>query len=137
MYQIVSVSEFKDRRRTGGGQYLTRDDVARAKPARFGDLLRRVGLSLQSQCYNSYVIQRGGESEACVVTVFVDGVFVPPEADLDFAVHPDEVEGVEYYDRSAKTPPQFRSPLANPTNSNCGTLIVWTRFRWKMPKPSP
>jgi hypothetical protein len=131
---------FEQRRaqHTGGGRFITRADLEGSSRSTLANVLRRLP--------GARIIQGGAAMEEylatgqspgphaldhppapCYAQVFVNGVQLyamgrgdPPnlkEIDVN------EVEAIEYYAQPAGTPPQFRT-----MDSDCGTLVVWTRY---------
>ena len=117
---------FQQRRRSGLGRYITPDDIARRRPIYLSDLLRTLpGLYLQtsSDSFSRQLMMRGSGTGFCTPTVYLDGMqmFSFSADDLDAAVQPDDIAGVEVYS-STSVPPQFQRAF-----SGCGSVVVWTK----------
>jgi hypothetical protein len=115
------ITGFEDRRRTGQGSYLTREDIEKRSPISMTDALRTTpGLQIapNGNGTNS-VYGRGG----CKPAVYVDGMQVADGAtDIDAIVRPTDVRGVEIYRSGATAPAEYGGVNGN----SCGTLLIWT-----------
>jgi len=130
---------FEQRRaqHTGGGRFLTRADLEASSRSTLANVLRRLpgtriihgGAAMEEYLATG---QPGPHAldhppAPCYAQVFVNGVQIyamgrgdPPDLkEIDV----NEVEAIEYYAQPASTPPQFRT-----MNSDCGTLVLWTRY---------
>ncbi|HEY8833659.1 MAG TPA: carboxypeptidase regulatory-like domain-containing protein [Gemmatimonadaceae bacterium] len=116
---------FFRRQRSGFGTYFTRDDIDKRQPMFLTDVLTNVsgvrvvrttrGAIVRSSQNTSIV---GGGS---CTRLWVDGAqwgTVMP-GDIDTAVSPDEVAGMEVY-RPGDVPPQFAG------FGQCLTIVIWT-----------
>lgn len=130
---------FYDRRASGPGHFITREEIERSSVAELADAMRGVvGLRVYEPGvdplfptgvqHSELLVRRGGEW--CSPTLFVDGVAVAlgergggGPARPDDYVDPSEVNGVEIYTGAAETPPQFEGMGA------CGAVLIWTRKR--------
>lgn len=123
---------FEDRRATGIGYFLTREDVARRSPVLVTDILASVpGVRLQSSGRGMQRrIYMGRPADGCPAQIYVDGLLLNPaehvaaDADLslDDAVSPGSVEGIEVYRGLSTVPAEFLN-----ARSRCGVVAVWTR----------
>lgn len=137
------VAEFSQRRRTLPGRFLGPEDIARRGATQVSELFKSVpGTYLEvllptdtvSQ-FNGGAVQnvgsdnqlritmRGGFSEKCLPTVWVNGLQLmePTAADLDGVMQPGDLIGVEVYGPT-QVPAQFRV-VAN----GCGAIVFWRR----------
>ena len=73
----------------------------------------------------------------CRPFIFLDGFPMPSTPSvtgvpsLDWALHPDEIGGVEIYVNPSQVPAQFRSFKGE--NRECGVVVFWTRERLGIP----
>jgi hypothetical protein len=58
----------------------------------------------------------------CAVRIYVDGM--PTDTQALQSYRPAQIIAVEWYPRGAQAPLRFQSA----TNTECGVLLVWTRF---------
>ena len=134
--------EFEERRVTGFGAFLTRDDLAKELHRPLGEILTRFPGTRINRFGGQAAVassrggrSRGGDSfdrrkgapPGCYAQVYLDGVRVfsssAGESLFDInSLTPSSIQGIEYYASSVQTPMQF-----NPRNGDCGTLVIWTR----------
>lgn len=115
---------FYERRRTGLGTYITREDIEARNPLYVSDLLRTtpgVRVVPLASRGGGDVRLRGG----CRPEVFVDGVLTAGGLAIDDFLGVQDVEAIEVY-RGPETPAQFKA-------GSCGAVVVWTR----VPEPTP
>ncbi len=146
---LLATRGFDERRRNGIGSFLNRAQLESHGPRQLGEILAGAfgaRLVRMSNGQAALASSRGGAGlggksrggdpsdflrgakRACYTQVFVDGVrvFAPAEGAPLFDVNsldPTEIEAVEYYRGPAETPVRFATP-----DSECGTLVVWTRI---------
>lgn len=125
------VTGFEERRRNGFGYYMTNAEIERRVPFRFTDLARRLpGVQVIVPTGNGPLVvaslraSRGnfgsnGRRSICPMAVFVDDIPLAG-ADLDTAINPSYIRGIEVYPGSAGVPPRYGA-------SACGTMLVWTK----------
>jgi Carboxypeptidase regulatory-like domain/TonB-dependent Receptor Plug Domain len=118
------------RRSSGGGRFLTPEDITRRHPVVTSDLFRTVpGLDVERSASGSTAIKmRGTFEDKCDPAIYIDGAYFSDLStdDVDDAVHPDEIAGIEVY-TGAALPPQFQRALGG-----CGSIVIWTKrqTRW-------
>jgi hypothetical protein len=130
----------RERALAHGGTFVDDTLLARQEHSVLSTLLRRVpGVSLvryqeRGRSYMALGSRRGGTAVAatnpnCFYQIFLDGgrIFAPtarndePPPDIDqFRIA--DLEGVEIYRGTARTPPQFVG-----TGAACGTVLFWSR----------
>jgi hypothetical protein len=124
-------------RRTGQGHFISRTEIAQARPARTTDLLRTLsGLRVdrsRTAGRGDVVRMRGG----CVPAIFIDGNHInrtDPRHSLDEYVVPASIEGIEVYRGAGRSVGHYYDPRG------CGVVLVWTQrgelgatapFRWR------
>ncbi|MDF1504530.1 carboxypeptidase regulatory-like domain-containing protein [Roseisolibacter sp. H3M3-2] len=137
---ILTRRHERERAAAHGGTFLDDTLLARSENTVMSTLLRRVpGTSLiryqaGGRSYMALGSRRGGmtfqaKNPNCFYQVYVDGVqmFVPsarnddPPPDID-QFRPVDLEGVEIYRGSARTPTQYVG-----TGAACGTVLFWSR----------
>lgn len=124
-------AELEQRRRRGFGRFFTREELDRNTGLRLSDLMRRVpGVRVYSSpTGNVVVFQRGSSfSGPCRPTVFLDGMRLGSDEDLDFLANLSSLEAVEVYTSATQTPPEF-------WGGACGSLVLWTRMDGAWPDP--
>jgi hypothetical protein len=154
----ADLNGFEQRRRTGIGHYITADEIDRAHPVQFTNLMQgRPGVMVTTDWTGNQLIQMPAFFGQCTPTIWVDGnVEVYPNGPsagqliagtqyragpvatgldgLNARVQPGEVVGVEIYERQVEIPPEFIVG----GYSQCGAIVIWTRFRFRLPKtPTP
>jgi hypothetical protein len=126
---------FDDRRKSGFGQFVGPEQLAKMESRRTDDVIRMMpGPNVVRGAYASGVyrvermdIQKGADPNKCYATVYLDGVAVfsalPGELLFDInSVPPYQIHGIEYYSSSGVIPPQFPEK-----RGTCGVLVVWTK----------
>ena len=123
--------ELERRRRRGFGHFITREELDRSASSQLSDLLRRVpGVRVYSSpTGNVVVFQRGSSfSGPCRPTVYLDGMRLGTNEDLDFLANVSSLEAVEVYTNASQAPVEFWS-------GGCGSLVLWTRIEGTRPPP--
>lgn len=111
---------FNERRRSGFGRYVTREDIEARNPFYVSDLLRMmpgVRVVPDSRGFGNSVLLRQG----CRPTVYLDGMRLM-EVDgfgIDDLLMAHDVEGIEVY-QGIQAPAQFGG-------GSCGSIVLWTR----------
>ncbi len=123
---------FYQRRAVGAGHFITHEEIERAQPRLFTDLLRSVpGLRLQAMrgSGGGFVAQSGrsavaGGARTCRMLYYVDGVRFPvdTEGGINNLVQPEDLAGVEVYVGTSRVPVQFHS-----ADAHCGVIVLWTQ----------
>lgn len=137
------VAEFSERRRTLPGRFLGPEDIARRGATQVSDLFKSVPgtyleILLPSDTVSQFnggavqnvssdnqlrITMRGGFSEKCLPTIWVNGLQLtePTAGDLDGVMQPGDLIGVEVYS-STQVPAQFRVAA-----NGCGAIVFWRR----------
>ena len=123
-------AEFDHRRRSGGGRYITAEEIARRQAVFTSDLFRAMpGLrfdrtSTGGQLGSPPILMRAAVGGMCKPSIYVDGhyMFDMTADDLDAFVQPSEITGVEVYS-GASAPPEFQSGM-----NGCGSIVIWTNI---------
>ncbi len=122
-----AMADFEKRRRTGFGAFIDENQLNQRGPMFMADIFRTVpGVTIQTgQSAQGRVLMRGSAGGgSCAPAVFLNGLNIPvPDGNLDAAVNPQEVVGVEVYSRTSSVPPQFDS------RNGCGSIVIWTGAR--------
>jgi hypothetical protein len=110
--------DFEERRKSGRGQYLTRDDLLKSNASTLTDVLRRLrGVQTTCQgggCFVSFARSPIG----CLPQYVVDG---RPQPEFGPGTPLGDIYGVEVYSGSSETPAEFVG------EGGCGTIVIWTR----------
>lgn len=119
----VKMTSFFQRKSSGQGYFVTRDDIEKRAPRILTDLLRLVpGLRISCD-FGKCTAQSFQEARrimgGCPIQYFLDGL--PFLGDID-DMTPDQVEGIEIYRGSASIPPEF-----NRGTALCGVIAIWSR----------
>ncbi|MEQ1692722.1 MAG: carboxypeptidase regulatory-like domain-containing protein, partial [Gemmatimonas sp.] len=123
---------FDERRKTGVGGFMGREDLDKYRGRRLGDVLSQVsGFGAAAQgvsCSTPSERTQGIMACACFVQVYLDDRLMNaqrPAEPFDASTIPvDDIAGVEFYPSAASTPARYNAP-----KSVCGTMLVWTRRR--------
>jgi hypothetical protein len=118
------IEEFKARSRSGLGQFLTAEDIARRRALYTSELFPVVpGLFLEGYGSEQTLTMRGLTEERCVPFVYLNGSLMQGlrPADIDLLVRPEQIIGIEVY-RESQAPAPFVPPLGG-----CGSIVFWTR----------
>src|SRR5690606_18296194 len=123
---ILFTNGFFERRGSGFGTFMTRQEIVAMRPRFMSDVLRRVaGINLVNSPYggSSRASMRGAKTLAsCPIQYYVDGAMTGM-FNID-EVRPEDVEGLEIYRGAATIPPSF-----NKGSAMCGVIVIWTRVR--------
>jgi hypothetical protein len=119
--------EFEDRRKSGFGHFITRQEIQQRDPRLLSDMARRIpGVVLTPLGGGSRYVLRFARAQqgnrSCEPQYWVDGTFVQGFGIDD--VLPSDVEGVEFYSGPSTLPAKYTTPRSNPA---CGTILIWTR----------
>lgn len=143
------IVEFEERRKSGFGEFIGPETLAKMESRRTDDILRLIPgpsivrsnvsnsawVAMSRGAYSPGIyrvdrsdIQRGADSGKCYATVYVDGVAVfsalPGELLFDInSVPANEIHGIEFYGGSGTIPPQFPQK-----RGTCAVLLVWTKY---------
>lgn len=123
---LLARNGFFDRRSSGFGTFVTREEIERMRPRFLSDVLRRTGgISLTPSSRGTSTARMRGASSLsrdCPIQYYVDGTMVA-YFNID-EVTPSDVEGLEIYRGAATIPPAF-----NKGSAMCGVVVIWTRIR--------
>jgi hypothetical protein len=130
-------SGFNKRKKVSFGHYFTREDIDRRQPFQITSMFTSIPGVTVVQGRGGAVVQGRrrvtsafGGSGPCT-RLYVDGFEwknMGP-GDLDSAINPSDVIGLEVYP-TEPVPPQFKDPHER----GCVTLVVWTQMRSKAKK---
>jgi len=114
--------DFEERRRSGQGTYMTRDEFMRAgAPVVPSDILRTVpGLRVYKEGLSTIIESSRGAGNfngPCSPSIYLDNMYLG-NSDLDRIVNLEHIEAVEVYS-GATAPLRF--------NRGCGAIVIWTR----------
>ena len=121
---------FEERRRTGMGTFMTREDIERRRARMVYDLLLGVpGVELRERGGGRVSMSRAAGSVACQPLIYLDGVRANRSTDpasmvqsILKAIPADHLEGVEIYKGRSQLPAEFGS-----ADARCGAVVLWTR----------
>jgi iron complex outermembrane receptor protein len=121
---------FDQRRQSGVGTFLTREQIDAKHANNTSDLFRMMpavrlvktslGMGVR---FNSNMTVRGRGNVLCVPTLWLDGQKAPGMEVDDLRAQ--DIEAIELYRGAATTPPQYTQGGV----MQCGAIIVWTRRR--------
>ena len=129
-------TDFEGRRRAGGGQFITAEEIQRLDPPRTSQIFKaRDGLRFTYDRNGFPYIEVTTQSTPCKPMILVDGFPASPvptspgDMAMDWLVHPDELGGVEIYTNSARIPPELAR-----WGRACATIAFWTREALGIPR---
>ncbi len=127
---------FYDRKKSGVGVFMTREDILRRRSDEFSDLMRSVaGMDVQptGPTGRRGFSMTGRSNGRCQPALILDGTptligGMQPlrgrDLPLDDVLSPRDIEGLELYRGPAGVPTEF-----NVNNAACGVLVIWTRHK--------
>jgi hypothetical protein len=118
---------FTQRKKTGLGHYLTREQIESRLPQNISDVFTTMpGLTLDYSGGGEPVIKSSRSAGGGCVNYYVDGVPYKQQTpgDINEFMRPGELEAVEVYN-SEETPGEFQSA----GSTSCTTIIMWTKTR--------
>jgi hypothetical protein len=124
------LEEIAQRQRRGFGHVIMRDELERSAAIRVSDVLRRVpGIRIiPSGASNIVSFSRSlGISGPCLPTVYLDGMRMGQQEDIDFLAMPTTLEAIEVYPSSIGAPIEY--------SGGCGSILLWTRTEPRIPDP--
>ena len=121
------VRGFLDRRaHSAYGQFLTAEDLARLQPFDVVDALRGLGgMRVAPNGHMGYKVIGASTlgRSGCQAAVFLDGLALDPDEEIDRYVRPRDVVGVEVYRNALFAPPQY----VGAQGIDCSIVMIWTR----------
>lgn len=120
--------DFVWRSRSAWGRFLTRDDIAEARPAVLSDLVRRYLPGVSPRAFDWATVGLSHASQAnpinCAPAVSLNGAApFGTWAVNDFA--PDDVEAIEVYRRGRDVPLEFQRSVS--AGGSCGLVVIWLK----------
>lgn len=114
---------FYQRMTTGLGAFITPEVIGKSPAQKMSDLFFGLG--------RVEVVADGGHNRvmmlnpmgSCTPAVYMDGIPVASDGDLDAMVMLPDVEAVEVYRGGAELPLQF----GGTTTQGCGAIVIWTK----------
>lgn len=123
---ILLTNGFFQRRGSGFGTFVTRDQIEAMRPRFLSDVLRRMaGINLINSAFggSARASMRGAKVLGnCPIQYYVDGTMTAM-FNVD-EIRPEDVEGMEIYRGAATIPPSF-----NKGSAMCGVIVIWTRVQ--------
>ncbi|HEU4585506.1 MAG TPA: carboxypeptidase regulatory-like domain-containing protein [Gemmatimonadaceae bacterium] len=118
------ITGFLQRRKSGFGQFMTREDIEKRQPFRFTDLLRGVVgfmVAPSSEGLGYRILSSRGVTSSgnCTPGLYIDGVQIFDPENIDDLVVPSDIAAVEAYPSASGAPPQF-------VRGACGSILIWT-----------
>ena len=123
--KALGLRTFDERRaRNSGGVFLSRADIIERQATRLSDVLRtRRGVQIVRGRVR-FVSSQGGNRNACIPDVWLDGQRVKG-MEVDDILSSD-VEAIELYANFSTVPFEFTA--TGPQSTPCGTIVIWTRI---------
>lgn len=124
---VGKMAGFDQRRATAFGSFITREDIEQARPGRISQLFYAVpGVRVVPAPDNDILDTRLVSARAgginCYMDLFLDGIRQPFDGFNIDLLPPEDIEGIEVYAGSSRTPAIFAR-----RGSPCGAVVIWTR----------
>jgi hypothetical protein len=119
---------FWDRRASGFGHFVTREEIDAKQAHNFTDLVRMTpGLNVMTVGGRQTIRFRntGGRGD-CPPQYWLDGSRIDSAGPDEFV--PGSIEAVEIYNGISTTPAQFAPRVVSFGPKTCGTIVVWSRL---------
>ena len=119
---------FWDRKASGFGHFVTREEIDAKDAHSFTDLVRMTpGVNIITVGGRQTIRLRntGGRGD-CPPQYWLDGVRLDNAGPEEFV--PGTLEAIEVYNGIATIPPQFSPRLVNYGPKTCGAIVVWSRL---------
>jgi hypothetical protein len=115
---VGKMAGFDHRRASGFGSFITRAEIERARPGQLSQLFYAVpGVRVVPAPDNDILGKR-----LCYMQLFLDGIRQPFEGFNIDLLPPEDIEGIEVYVGSSRTPAMFSF-----RGAPCGAVVIWTR----------
>jgi len=124
---VGKMAGFDHRRATGFGTFITRDEIERAQPSWLSQLFYAVpGVRVVPAPNNDILGKRLVSARAgginCYMELFLDGIRQPTDGFNIDLLPPEDIEAIEVYAGSSRTPAIFSF-----RGAPCGAVVIWTR----------
>ncbi len=124
---VGKMAGFDHRRATAFGSFISREQIERAGPARLSQLFYAVpGVRVVPAPNNDILGTRLVSARAgginCYMELFLDGIRQPSEGFNIDLLPPEDIEAIEVYVGSSRTPAIFAF-----RGAPCGAVVIWTR----------
>jgi hypothetical protein len=124
---VGKMAGFDHRKATGFGSFIMRDEIERAQPSRLSQLFYavpgvRVVPAPNNDILGTRLVSARGGGINCYMELFLDGIRQPSEGFNIDLLPPEDIEAIEVYAGSSRTPAVFAR-----RGSPCGAVVIWTR----------
>jgi hypothetical protein len=121
---------FSSRKRSGGGYYMTGEEVMKRGPNALTDVFRTVPGLRVVPSGTDYVVESSRSTLGGCVKYWIDGAVFEAifPGDVDRILPPWEIAAIEVY-HGANTPVQFQAAGA----SSCTNVVMWSKTRVERP----
>jgi hypothetical protein len=116
-----SEAAFEQRRQSGNGFFITREDILRRRAVNVADLMRTVPGVMSTCTSRGCVVQMVRSTSACRPEYFLDGFPATFSTGPNFPINVAAIRGVEVYRDPGEVPTEFQRP-----NLRCGVIAIWT-----------
>ncbi len=119
---------FWDRRTSGFGHFVTREEIDAKDAHNFTDLVRMTpGLNVLTVAGRQTIrLRNNGGRGDCPPQYWLDGSRIDNAGPDEFA--PSDLEAVEIYNGIATIPAQFSPRVVSFGPKTCGAIIIWSRL---------
>ncbi len=124
---VGKMAGYDHRRATGFGSFITREQIERARPGRLSQLFYavpgvRVVPAPDNDILGTRLVSARGGGLDCPMELFLDGIRQPSAAFNIDLLPPEDIEAIEVYAGSSRTPAIFSF-----RGAPCGAVVIWTR----------
>lgn len=124
---VGKMAGYDERRASGFGSFITREDIARAQPSRLSQLFYaipgvRVVPPPDADILGTRLVSARAGGINCYMQLFLDGIRQPLEGFNIDLLPPEDIEGIEVYVGASRTPAIFSF-----RGAPCGAVVLWTR----------
>jgi hypothetical protein len=116
-----SEAAFEQRRLSGRGFFLSRDQIRGRRAVNVTDLLRTVPGVITNCTSRGCVVLMARSTSNCRPEYFLDGYPATFATGPNFPINPVAIRGVEVYRDPQEAPPELQRP-----GLRCGVIAIWT-----------
>jgi hypothetical protein len=119
------LARFWERRSSGFGSFMTRDEIEHRNAPDFAELVRGMrGVQIRTVNGRQVIrFARSGAARDCPPQYILNGIRIENGSPDEFA--PEDVEALEIYQGISTLPIEFQP---RPNTYTCGAVVIWTRI---------
>lgn len=123
---VGKMAGFDHRRASAFGSFITRDEIERAHPGRLSQLFFAVPgvrvVPAPDDILGARLVSARAGGFNCPMELFLDGIRQPSVGFNIDLLPPEDIEAIEVYSGSSRTPAIFSF-----RGAPCGAVVIWTR----------